>query len=202
MSERLAASGCRLILSPSVGPGLPSGYPDGPRPSPVDRREAQTGNGARYRGNRRPCGVGNGRLDLPNVRPYGRTKTGAVHRKEHRFREAANRQRGAAEATTRRPHGRRARCRPQWPPPSVVNRVGIRKGAASQVTATPKRWQVVGLDPMIGERIAPASSTTRGPPRSKRWCQRRCDQGRLEPGSRRPLRRAPFPEKGPRPRQR
>jgi hypothetical protein len=116
--------------------------------------------------------------------------------------QAADRQRRAAGATARLRKEARCTARPRAAPSDVGRPRHRKRCHGSQVTATPKAVASRRIRSAVVRRVAVCCFAAREPPRSKRRCQRRCDQGRLGPGSGRSLRKCALPtRRGPRPRQ-
>jgi len=126
---------------------------------------------------------------------------------------AAGWQRPAARATAAYPRGR-AVARPalvaqaaRRGPQSARKGTEARSPRHHLAVATCRTPWVQAHGPMAGAKRnargwLPSDShesfvhREREPPRSMRWCQRRCDRRRLGPGSGRPPRTAPFPSGG------
>lgn len=141
---------------------------------------------------RRPAPKGegrNGRQVLPL--PVSTTdRTGAMRRKAHRVREAANRQRRAAEAR-QSIFGYSCAVRSSWP-----HRAQEPASERMQRARSPRHNSGGKPSDLIRRSVSRVALApcARGPPRSKRWCQRRCDSGRLDTGSGRPPQTRPSKE--------
>jgi len=119
-----------------------------------------------------------GRFVLPRLPSQLTGRHRSDRREAFRFREAARRQRRAAEShgsAFRKgplPHGVRLSSRHR----AFVDRLVLAR--APEVTS-PRHLEAVagcfGLVRTAGERIARTLFGAREPPRSMRWCQRRCD---------------------------